>query len=95
MKLGQYVIKISMKRIIVAVLAISFVSTTLARESIDDVPKNTDRLYRKNGDASSDGAYTAISTSMIAWGVGLAVAIALLAAAFSKSSSSSNAHCHN
>ena len=82
-----------MKRFIAAVLAISLLSTAMARETIDDVTKNTENLWR-TGAGSSDGAFTAISTSMIAWGVGLAVAIALLAAALNHSSKSSSAHCN-
>lgn len=51
-----------------------------ARESIDDHAKNTDALYR-TGAGAKDGAYTATSTSMIAWSALIILGIVLVVAA--------------
>lgn len=71
-------------------------STAQAADDLQDTAINTDKLWR-TGSAAHDGSYTAISTSMIAWGIGLAIGIAVLCAVLrpsSNSTSSSNAHCH-
>lgn len=82
-----------MKAIIAIFLALSLVSSVSARESIQEIATNTDKLYR-TGAGAQDGAFTALSMSMLGWGVGLTVGIALLAAALNHSSSSgSSAHC--
>jgi len=75
---------------------LSFSSSVHGRDDLQDTAKNTDKLWR-TGSGAHDGSYTAISTSMIAWGVGLAVGIAVLAAVLHQSTSSSgssSAHCH-
>jgi hypothetical protein len=86
-----------MKRIVASFLMIAMVSTSsiCARESISELGKQTDDLYR-TGAGAQDGAYTALAISMLGWGVGLAVLFAVLAAALNHSphTSSSNAHCH-
>jgi hypothetical protein len=84
-----------MKRFILILLIVATTSTTWAKDTVADAPKNTEKLWT-TGSGAHDGSYSAISTSMIGWGVGLAVGIALLAAAFSKpsKSSSSSGHCH-
>jgi len=87
-----------MKRLVLAVSLLAIATTPLAgRDEIQETAENTDNLWR-SGAGAHDGAYTAISASMIGWGVGLAVGIALLAAALnhgSSSGSSSSAHsCH-
>ncbi len=83
-----------MKRVIAVVLATSLISTSFAREEISDLARHTDMLYRE-GAGAQDGAFTALSVSMLGWGVGLSVAIAVLAAALNhSSSSSSNSHAH-
>lgn len=83
-----------MKRIILAVfIALSPLSLT-ARESIDELSKNTDALYRQ-GAAAIDGAYTALGISMLGWGLGLAAGAGLLVALLHNSkASTSHAHCH-
>ena len=89
-----------MKRVIAGVLMATVLMTSIplnAREEIQQLGDETDQLYR-TGAGAHDGAFTALSISMLGWGVGLAVAIALLAAALnhgSGSGSGSNAHtCH-
>jgi hypothetical protein len=72
-----------------------FSSSVQGRDDLQDTAKNTDKLWR-TGSGAHDGSYTAISTSLIAWGVGLAVGIAVLAAVLRPSTGSGggNAHCH-
>jgi len=88
-----------MKKKMTAILLIallSFSSSVHGRDDLQDTAKTTDKLWR-TGSAAHDGSYTAVSTSMIAWGVGLAVGIAVLAAVLHQSTSSSgssHAHCH-
>ena len=89
-----------MKKLIKTVLIIallSFSSSVHGRDDLQDTAKNTDKLWRA-GSGAHDGSYTAIGTSMLGWGIGLAVGIAVLAAVLhqSKASSGSNAnnHCH-
>jgi hypothetical protein len=80
--------------LIIALL--SFSSSVQGRDDLQDTAKNTDKLWR-SGSGAHDGSYTAISASMIGWGIGLAVGIAVLAAVLHQSTSSSHhhhAHCH-
>jgi hypothetical protein len=87
-----------MKKKMVSFLLIallSFSSTVQGRDDLQDVANNTDKLWR-TGSGAHDGSYTAISTSMIAWGIGLAIGIGILCAVLrpSTNSSGSSAHCH-
>ncbi len=60
-------------------------------EDLQDTAKNTDELWR-TGAGAHDGSYTAVSASMIGWGVGLAIGIAVLAAVLHQSKASSGHH---
>jgi hypothetical protein len=87
-----------MKKALSLLLLMSIFTTTLplsAREEISELAESTDQLYR-TGAGAQDGAYTALSMSMIGWGVGLAIGIAVLAATLNHGSGgSSHAHtCH-
>lgn len=88
-----------MKRMIGALLMMTFLTTSIplpAREEIQMLGDETDQLYRA-GAGSGDGAFTALSISMLGWGVGLAIGIALLAAALNHGTGGSSAHtttCH-
>lgn len=88
-----------MKKKMISLLLIallSFSSTVQGRDDLQDVAINTDKLWR-TGSAAHDGSYTAISTSMIGWGIGLAIGIGVLCAVLrpsTNSSGSSSAHCH-
>jgi len=89
-----------MKRVLAGLLVATVLTTSLplnAREEIQQLAEETDQLYR-TGAGAHDGAFTALSISMIGWGIGLAVGIALIAASLnhgSGSGSGSNAHtCH-
>lgn len=77
--------------VIIALLSAS--STTLASDSLDDWSKDTENLW-KTGAGAHDGSSTAISASMIGWGVGLALGIAILAAVLHQSKAGSgHSHC--
>lgn len=88
-----------MKKLIKTALIIallSFSSSVHGRDDLQDVAKNTDKLWR-TGSGAHDGSYTAIGTSMLAWGIGLAVGIAVLAAVLHQSTaggSGGSSHCH-
>ena len=73
----------------------SFSSSIHGGDDLQDTAKNTDKLWRA-GAGAHDGSYTAISASMIGWGVGLAVGIAVLAAVLhqSKGGGGGSSHCH-
>jgi len=77
------------------IAALTFSSSLQGRDDLQDTAKTTDELWR-TGSGAHDGSYTAVSTSMIAWGVGLAIGIAVLAAVLRPSTSSSShaQHCH-
>ena len=73
-----------------------FTSTVQAADDLQDYAENTDKLWR-TGSGAHDGSYTAISTSLIGWGIGLAIGIGILCAVLrpsTNSSGSSSAHCH-
>lgn len=86
-----------MKKVISTLLLFTVLTTALplsAREDISELGENTDKLYR-TGAGAQDGAYTALSMSMIGWGVGLAIGIAVLAAALNHGSGSGgSSHAH-
>jgi len=67
-----------MKKIVITILSlfIALSSPTFAREEITQLQEETDAIYRHPGDG--DGAFTALGSSMIGWGVGLATVIAVL-----------------
>jgi hypothetical protein len=78
-------------------IALMCLTTTVqAADDLQDYAENTDKLWR-TGSGAHDGSYTAISTSMIGWGIGLAIGIGILCAVLrpsTNSSGSSSAHCH-
>jgi hypothetical protein len=85
---------ISMKKVLSAVLAATLLILPVCADQLDDLNKETDRLWRR-GRGAEDGAFTASYGSMIAWGVGIGAAAALIAILVENStSSSSNSHNH-
>ncbi len=83
-----------MKKLTLSLLPFLIASTPLmARcsggesESISELPQMTDNIYRP-GNSAQDGAYTALSLSMLGWGVGLAAGIGVLAAVLHQSTAS-------
>ena len=87
-----------MKKAIASLLVISLTTSIFANDDLQVLADQTNDLYRV-GAGAQDGSYTALSISILGWGVGLAVAIALLAATLNHSKksttsgSSSHAHC--
>jgi hypothetical protein len=83
-------------RAILIIALLSFSSSVHCKDDLQDYSDNTDKLWR-SGAGAHDGSYTAISASMIGWGVGLAIGIAVLAAVLHQSTSSSShssSQCH-
>lgn len=75
-------------------------SSTLSHANDGDLnqyKEDTEALYR-TGSGAEEGAYSAISTSMIGWGVGLAVGIAILAGVLHQSTANTahtpTSQCH-
>lgn len=81
-----------MKKSIATLLAVSFLCSTAlcAEEDISILAQETDALYR-HGAGAKDGAYTALSTSMLGWGIGLFAGIAILACVLHQSTAG---HAH-
>jgi hypothetical protein len=68
-------------------------TTSLFSDELDNYRKDTDAIWRV-GSGAEDGSFTAISTSMIGWGVGLSAGVAVLASVLHQSTaSSSHSHC--
>lgn len=65
-----------------------------AKESVSDVIETSNNWWSTGGTATQDGAFTAVSSSLIGWGVGGIVAIAIVAALFGSESGSSSSHSH-
>jgi hypothetical protein len=78
-----------MKKWIKIFLVVSLVCASQAKgDNLQDYANNTEELWR-TGAGAHDGSYTAISTSMIGWGIGLALGIAILCAVLHQSKASS------
>lgn len=71
-------------------------STVVAGDTIEQGwQEDTENLW-KTGSGAHDGASSAISATMIGWGVGLALGIAILTAVLHQSKDDSGtSHCHN
>jgi hypothetical protein len=87
-----------MKKMLVTLLVLLHVTQPLfAVDPLTQHQRDRDALYRQ-GAGAEDGGYTAISLSMLGWGIGLAGGIALLAALVHQSRSSgahsASVHCH-
>ncbi len=65
----------------ISICSLCIVSLTSlhANDDIDQLGKQTDDLYRV-GAASEDGSYTALSSSMLGWGIAIGIGIGILAA---------------
>ncbi|MBP7073964.1 MAG: hypothetical protein KBA81_01080 [Rhabdochlamydiaceae bacterium] len=84
-----------MKKFIVMFLMLAFLSTssTIANDTIEEGWKEDTEALWHTGSGAHDGASTAISATMIGWGVGLALGIAILAAVLHQSNGG-NGHSH-
>ena len=86
-----------MKKFIALLLIVVFLSTsstTMAGDTIEQGWKEDTEALWHTGSGAHDGASTAISSTIIGWGVGLALAIGILAAVLHQSTSGSgHSHC--
>lgn len=86
-----------MKKSVAVLLMIVFLatsSTTIANDTIEEGWKEDTEALWHTGSGAHDGASTAISATMIGWGVGLAIGIGILAAVLHQSSGGSgHSHC--
>ncbi|MES2122868.1 MAG: hypothetical protein V4492_08860 [Chlamydiota bacterium] len=81
-----------MKKILASLVALSICSSGYA-ESMEQWKKDTESLWR-TGSGVEDGAYTAIATSMLGWGLGLSAGFAVLASVLHQSAAGhSSSHC--
>ena len=79
-----------MKRLILVITLFSLTAPLLS-DGLEDYKEETESIYR-TGAGSEEGAFTAISTSMLGWGIGLALGIGILASVLHQSTSS---HSHS
>lgn len=70
-------------------MAITATPLSATENDITEFPEDTDALYRV-GDGAYDGSYSALSKSLLGWGVGLALGIGILCALLHQSTSSSH-----
>ena len=74
-------------------LAALSICTSGYAESMEQWKKDTESLWR-TGSGVEDGAYTAIATSMLGWGLGLSAGFAVLASVLHQSAAGhSTSHC--
>ena len=78
-----------MKRLVLLLTLFSLTAPLLS-DGLEDYREDTESIYR-TGAGSEDGTFTAISTSMLGWGIGLALGIGILASVLHQSSA---AHSH-
>jgi crotonobetainyl-CoA:carnitine CoA-transferase CaiB-like acyl-CoA transferase len=86
-----------MKKFITTLLILVFITTSSTTSAGDTMEQgwvdDTEAVWR-TGAGAHDGASTAISASIIGWGVGLALAVAILAAVLHQSNAASgHSHC--
>lgn len=74
------------KLTILSLIAICFGSSTLLADDLQNVKTDQENLWAGSG--AQDATFSAVTLSMLGWGVGLAGGIALLASAIHQSSSS-------
>jgi len=79
-------------KIVVAALTLLFLTSPAFSDQLDNYRKDTDAIWR-TGTGAEDGTFTAISTSMLGWGVGLSAGIAILASVLHQSTAG-HAHVH-
>ena len=77
-----------MKRLILLLTLFSLTAPLLS-DGLDDFEEETDSIYR-TGAGSEDSTFSAISTSMLGWGIGLAIGIGILASVLHQSTASTS-----
>lgn len=80
-----------MKRLLTAFILLALPSLSFSDE-LEHWKKDTESIWR-TGAGAEDGTFTAISTSMLGWGLGLSAGIAILASVLHQSSAG-HAHTH-
>lgn len=75
-----------MKRLLTIGLLIVVTGSGFCNE-MQNYKKDSDAIWR-TGVGAEDGTFTAVSTSMLGWGLGLSVGIAVLASVLHQSSAS-------
>lgn len=79
----------------IALLALFLLVAKANGDDINQYRKDTDSLWRPRGKSSEEGAYSAISLSMLGWGFGLAAGIGVLASVLHQSTAAhTTAHGH-
>jgi len=79
-----------MKRLLVSFLLLSSSPSLVVADELEQYKKNTEAIWR-TGSGAEDGTFTAISTSMLGWGLGLSAGIAVLASVLHQSTASHSA----
>jgi hypothetical protein len=80
---------------LLTILTLLAMTTPLFSDQLENYKKDTDAIWR-TGSGAEDGTFTAISTSMFGWGIGLSAAIAILASVLHQSTAGhSHTHCHS
>jgi hypothetical protein len=83
-----------MKTLITSLALLTITASGFSNE-LENTKKNTDAIWR-TGAGAEDGTYTAVSTSMLGWGVGLGAGIAILASVLHQSTAGhSHTSCHD
>ncbi|MBS0620777.1 MAG: hypothetical protein JSS61_04890 [Verrucomicrobia bacterium] len=80
-----------MKRLI-STLTLLSLSISACADSLENYKKDTESIWR-TGSGAEDGTFTAISLSMLGWGLGLAVGIGILASVLHQSTATTHSHC--
>ena len=81
-----------MKRLLVLFMLLTLPSLSFSDE-LDQWRKDNESIWR-TGAGAEDGTFTAISTSMLGWGLGLSAGIAILASVLHQSTAGhSHTHC--
>ena len=77
-------------KILPAIFVLLSMASPAFADQLDNYKKDTDAIWR-TGTGAEDGTFTAISTSMLGWGVGLSAGIAILASVLHQSTAG---HAH-
>jgi hypothetical protein len=83
-----------MRKLFIA-LTLQTMTTLAFSDQLENYKKDTESLWR-TGSGAEDGTFTAIATSMLGWGIGLAAGIGILASVLHQSTAGhSHTHCHS
>ncbi len=83
-----------MKTLLAALTLLTMTAPAFS-DQLENYRKDTESIWR-TGSGAEDGTFTAISTSMFGWGIGLSAGIAILASVLHQSTAGhSNTSCHS